>query len=201
MYKIFINDKAFIISQSDTDETLYHLLPRQHFVPGSMAELLRNSEERSFKGIVLLADGAKEVFNEFCSHFIAIEAAGGLVLNNHNEILLIKRLGKWDLPKGKIDPGEEKEDAAMREVEEECGIGKLSIIKKHLISYHTYKLNNHRFLKITYWYLMHTKDTRELVPQLEENITEAVWKTWSKLDIDTLDTYFSIKDILSGLKQ
>ena len=49
-----------------------------------------------------------------------IKAAGGVVENHKNEILMMKRLGHWDLPKGKADPGENSATTAQREVEEEC---------------------------------------------------------------------------------
>lgn len=57
--------------------------------------------------------------------------AGGLVINNNNKVLFIYRKNKWDLPKGKLDDGENLEEAAIREVVEETGldINKLSIIK------------------------------------------------------------------------
>ena len=54
---------------------------------------------------------------------VKIIAAGGLVTNENNELLMIFRRGKWDLPKGKLDKGETIEECAIREVEEETGIG------------------------------------------------------------------------------
>jgi ADP-ribose pyrophosphatase YjhB (NUDIX family) len=50
-----------------------------------------------------------------------VMAAGGLVENEHGEILLIYRKKHWDLPKGKLDAGETLEECAVREVEEETG--------------------------------------------------------------------------------
>src|SRR5215469_11706824 len=51
-----------------------------------------------------------------------IIAAGGLVFNDKNELLMIFRRGKWDLPKGKLDEGESIEACAVREVQEETGL-------------------------------------------------------------------------------
>ena len=51
-----------------------------------------------------------------------IEAAGGLVKNENGDYLFIYRNDKWDLPKGKIEKDEKTKVAAVREVEEECGI-------------------------------------------------------------------------------
>ncbi len=57
-------------------------------------------------------------------------SAGGLVIDRTNEppvAALIGRLDRrgrlmWSLPKGHVEPGETREEAAVREVEEETGI-------------------------------------------------------------------------------
>ena len=57
-----------------------------------------------------------------------VRAAGGLVCrrgaNGVEEILVVHRpaYDDWSFPKGKLEPGEREEDAAMREVEEETGL-------------------------------------------------------------------------------
>ncbi len=147
----------------------------------------------------MVTDDTEFAFKDFYTHFVPIEAAGGVVFNDNKEVLLIKRLGKWDLPKGKIDGGESDEEAGLREVEEECGINGLSITEKLPSTYHCYKQHNHRFLKITYWFTMHCTDKRKLVPQKEEHITEAIWKDWKTLDIESLDTYESVRDLLKAV--
>ena len=58
----------------------------------------------------------------FQATFKVIEAAGGMVQNEPNEILFIFRHDKWDLPKGKIEEEKAKKWLALREVKEECGI-------------------------------------------------------------------------------
>jgi 8-oxo-dGTP pyrophosphatase MutT (NUDIX family) len=105
-------------------------------------------------------------------------------------------MGKWDLPKGKIDAGENIEDAAMREVEEECGINGLRIIKPLPTTFHAYKVRNFDFLKITYWFEMHTDFVGLLKPQVEEMITEVKWQALSIADVGDMDTYESIKNLL-----
>ena len=59
-----------------------------------------------------------------------IESAGGLVCNHYHHILLMFKRGKWDMPKGRIEQGQCREEAALREVHEEPGldIDKLTII-------------------------------------------------------------------------
>jgi 8-oxo-dGTP diphosphatase len=52
-----------------------------------------------------------------------IGAAGGIIVRD-GRVLLVHRpeYDDWTLPKGKVDPGESWEEAALREVEEEAGL-------------------------------------------------------------------------------
>ncbi len=126
------------------------------------------------KNISIIDKNPEIVYKEIKKHFKYIEAAGGLI-QNKSSYLFIKRLGKWDLPKGKIDGEETPQKAAIRECEEECGVGGLTIVKKLENTYHIYLLKGEYILKKTYWYLMHTNYEGKLIPQTEENIEEAVW--------------------------
>ena len=200
MYKIFINEKPFIITHTDVKETRFAKCSRVAYDAVKISEYIKECETMKSNGVVLLCDDVELCFKEFNTHFVVIEAAGGLVFNKRDQILLIKRMGKWDLPKGKIDAGENDEEAAMREVTEECGINGLRIEKELSPTYHTYKMHNHRFLKITHWYQMQTTDDHDLVPQVEEQITEAIWLDRKKLNPETLDTYSSIRELLIEMK-
>ena len=54
------------------------------------------------------------------------KSAGGVVLNNKGEILIVNQHGNsWSLPKGHIEEGEEILEAAKRETYEESGIRNL----------------------------------------------------------------------------
>lgn len=200
MYKIFINEKPFIISKDDVSDERFINCKRIHFKAEKIIELIKDVEKNNSAGIVLIVADEEKCFNDFNSNFISIEASGGVVFNDKKELLLIKRLGKWDLPKGKIEGNENVEEAAIREVEEECGIDKLTIATKLEQSFHTYKLHNHRFLKITHWFLMTTKTDKKLIPQTDENITEAKWIDRETLDLKKLDTYSSIRDLLLSIQ-
>lgn len=201
MYKFFINDKPLIITEEANIPERFGNLPVESYAgPQSLMSLVRKIEELNTPGMVLTASDSAGVFNELKTHFTTIHAGGGIVLNDDKQLLLMKRLGKWDLPKGKIDPGETAEEGALREVEEECGINLLRIKNFFDNSYHTYKLQGHRFLKITHWYTMNTGFKGELVPQEEENITEVKWVNFEELDLDSLDTYESIREILKQYK-
>jgi 8-oxo-dGTP diphosphatase len=52
-----------------------------------------------------------------------VRAAGGVVVRD-GAVLLVHRphYDDWTIPKGKLDPGETWEEAALREVEEETGL-------------------------------------------------------------------------------
>lgn len=149
---------------------------------------------KNYEGLIV---GDKSHYlKEIKKHFIPIKAAGGLVLNQKDELLLIKRLGKWDLPKGKLETGETKPVGAIREVEEECGISDVLIAKKLKSSYHVYQIKEDWVIKTSYWYLMNYSGNELLKPQTEENITEAVWVDFKTLEIDKLDTYPAIAKVL-----
>ncbi len=52
--------------------------------------------------IIIVCSKPREIFNAVSELFVPIEAAvEEIVLNANQEMLWIKRLGKWDLPKGK----------------------------------------------------------------------------------------------------
>jgi len=119
---------------------------------------------------------------DFFSLFKIIKAGGGLVLNEKAEILMIFRRGSWDLPKGKKEKGEKRKETAIREVIEETGIENVEIINPLPDTYHTYKLGKQRVIKLSYWYLMETKN-QLLIPQVEEDIEKAEW-----IAIDTIQS-------------
>jgi 8-oxo-dGTP pyrophosphatase MutT (NUDIX family) len=101
-----------------------------------------------------------------------IKAAGGIIKNNDGDVLLIKRRGKWDMPKGKMDPGESHAETALREVEEECGIRCEILPGSAYVTYHTYQEKGKSILKETFWYPMLCKDPTGMTPQAEEDITD-----------------------------
>lgn len=138
------------------------------------------------------------LFSDFKSLFKIVEAAGGRVKNEGGQILFIHRLGKWDLPKGKIEIGEDKRTAAIREVEEECGISKLEIVKQLQTTYHIYEYKGDLILKPTYWFSMTCNDDGELIPQVEENIEKAIWVDSIDFKEQLSNTYASLKTIISN---
>ena len=199
MYKVFINEKVILFIKntkllSDMENVLI-----LHYYDNSIAYLVVNflKNDGKLKHLVFLTPTPDKDFESFKNNFEIIIAAGGKVTNIEEKILFIFRLGKWDLPKGKVEVGETLKQAAIREVEEECGITYLTILRHLKDTYHIYELNDKLVLKQSVWYEMKTNDTSELVPQTEENITDARWMTDEEIQQEVLNnTYPSIKEII-----
>jgi 8-oxo-dGTP pyrophosphatase MutT (NUDIX family) len=163
----------------------------------TLKELIQAVEKSPFVHTITVGSpDPEDAFTKFSSCFRLIEAAGGLVLNPSQEALLIYRLGKWDLPKGKTESGEGTEESALREVREECGISILKITQKLPVTYHTYKLKGEPVLKRTHWFEMYTDEKKPPVPQQEEDITEACWMGPAKVKEAIGNTYPAIKTLL-----
>jgi len=149
---------------------------------------------------------AKDFFTDACksfnSLFTRIEAAGGIVRNPNNDCLFIKRLGRWDLPKGKLHKKESAEKGAIREVMEETGITDLRITKKLPSTFHIYTdRKGKEVLKETFWFEMTCERNQILIPQTEEDITEVRWFSADELFIPLHDTYASLKNLLEHYLQ
>ena len=107
------------------------------------------------------------------SKFKVVKAAGGVV-RKKEKFLMIYRLKKWDLPKGKKEKGENFKEAAVREVEEECNVS-VKRGGKICTTWHTYTMNKNAMIKKTKWYAMDLLDDSRLKPALEEDIEEVRW--------------------------
>lgn len=131
-------------------------------------------------------------FDNFARNFRIIHAAGGIVRNEHEEILMIYRLDKWDFPKGKVEAGEQYAEAAIREVEEETGLKDITLSEPLPSTFHTYELRGEPILKETHWYDMRAH-SQSLTPQTVEDITEAVWVPFEEVRQKLEQSYLSLK--------
>ncbi len=147
--------------------------------------------------VVWLTKDVPVSWSLFQSIFRQIHAAGGRVVNEDNEVLFIYRREKWDLAKGKVDKGETLEEAARREVMEECGLNVLKLVSFLITTYHVYEVKGKWALKTTFWYRMSATKNQTLTPQLEEEITDMKWM--SKDDHSWREnTFASIIDVLDA---
>lgn len=206
MYKIYINDTPVYFKESTPnvplklDNDAQHLSARYTGLPKSLlnyADMLEKGNR--FQSVTLYTNDLEGIQRDFLSLFELLEAAGGIVRTPEGKLLLIFRLGHWDLPKGKLEPGEIPEEAAVREVEEETGITGIQRSELFDITYHTYRTGKgKRIVKRTYWYLMNAPE-QVLVPQTEENIQSAVWAFPEEyLNNPAFPFYRSIHDLLSA---
>lgn len=172
MYEVFVNETPLIITSSIEKNNDFRFYS---FNSVDFKDIMEELNTENCKGIVLWSDNLDKDWGNFTHNFEVISAAGGLVLNKNREVLFIYRNNKWDLPKGKVEKGENIETAAIREVEEECSMFNLELKRKIATTYHTYDWNGLK-LKETHWFLMESSYQGELKPQLEEGITEVVFK-------------------------
>jgi len=131
-----------------------------------------------------------------------IIAAGGLVLNDEKQLLMIFRRGKWDLPKGKLDDDEKVEDCAVREVKEETGLQKIDLKDLTGLTYHEYfdTHSNEDVIKETHWFKMHAPGHQQLVPQLEEHIEKIEWVNDKNIGEKLNNSYKNIIEIIGKFK-
>ncbi len=206
MYKIYINETPLFLVK--TEEVVNNFLPSDTVLiaryTGKVKSLLHYvdmlEKSQRFEKVVLHSEDAKKVWTDFKSQFKVMKAAGGLVFNANQEVLLIYRLGYWDLPKGKIEKGEGKKAAAIREVQEETGLNELILGQKLTKTFHTYKdRRGRRVLKYTHWYQMSTEEM-DLTPQAEEDILEAIWLHLDTFKSEKRKTYRNILDVIQSFE-
>ncbi len=197
--KIYFNDRVVVL----TDKNIKSLAIDNDQVyvfenKKALARRLERFEESDDECLCITHPDLDELFEYVTECFKYIEAAGGLVTLPDGRILLIKRRGKWDLPKGKAEKGESLQETAIREVVEECGLNPDPKITSELAhTFHTYHQDGDHILKHTAWYTMrHDGDDDTLYPQFSEDITDAVWLPKKQLNIALQNTYESIKQVM-----
>lgn len=141
----------------------------------TIGQMINNLKSSMDAQLSLLSPDINQTLNQIVAQLDVIEAAGGVIRDNHDRYLLIHRRGHWDLPKGKIDPGETSLIAANREIEEETGVSNLELVSSLSPTYHIYLHAEKWILKKTYWFLFQTKNDQTLKLQKEEDIDDAKW--------------------------
>lgn len=189
MYKVFIENRPLIITKPEN--SLEHL--------PSISSINADEVRRD---LAIFLEMGVQVMNEAPLNFIdaifkdhqKITASGGAVIQDQH-LLMIKRLGYWDLPKGKLEMNETSEKGALREVMEECGVQNLSIVSKLPDTFHTYQFREKKILKKTNWYLMRAEGEQTLQPQIEEDITEVRWVPMGQVMELASESYPSLNEV------
>ena len=201
MYRIFINDSVLILRSFKSILEVDEQSEVQIYSGAScIKKAIGRLQNGICKSLILQGHDLEYMWLDFCSHYQLIEAAGGIVVNPNREVLWILRNGKWDLPKGKVESGEKVEDAAIREVEEECAVRGVNRGALLGVTYHTYSYMSEAIIKKTYWYAMNCSSEQVLKPQLEEGITDVVWADKTKHLSCVSNTYTSIVELLKQEK-
>ena len=190
MYKVFVNDKPLFLTNEISKETDFQLFLLESIdIEHLIVKMFQNKIQKAY----LYHPDEKEIMKTLKAKIPVNKAGGGLVYNKKGEVLFIFRNGKWDLPKGGIEKGEEIEDTAMREVEEETGVGKLRITNKLEKTYHVFKRNGKYKLKTTHWFKMQSDFEGIPQGQIEEGIEKVEWLNPEQIKEALKNSYENIK--------
>jgi len=204
-FKIYFNDKPLFLCDEMTDEIrsyAHHddaILIDEYSHPAVNSMIHEMRRESVHAGIFIHSDLAT-LKKAFWRKFMLVQAGGGLVRDTRGRFLFMLRRGKWDLPKGKLDPGETLEQCAMREVGEETGLKDIRLEGPLVVTYHTYDESGHHILKETHWFRMSLLSDQPVTPQQEEQITELKWVEDAEVDKLLRQTFPSIIDVLKAAR-
>lgn len=197
MYKVFVNNKPLFLTNVVEHETDFQLFLLESVdIKDIIVKLYTNKIQKCY----LYHQDEKMMIDVLKSKIPIEKAAGGFVTNDNNEVLMIFRNGKWDLPKGGKEKNEKLKLTAVREVEEETGAKDLKVLKKLNKTYHIFKRNGRYKLKITQWYWMTTDYNGDFSPQVEEGIEEAKWISLEHQDCFLSHSYENIKLVFQEMK-
>ncbi len=205
--KIYFNNKPLILTNDSKSYIAEHAIAAGYAqFTGAFTRNFRLAFEHLEKprtlGAIIEDISPESLQKELYELYEPIDAAGGVVQNEDGAVLMIYRRGKWDLPKGKRDDGENMGACALREVSEETGLNQLKLGDKICDTYHVYAQNGQNLLKCTAWYNMKGTVKEQLIPQKEENIEEARWIHSKDMGPILYKSYEAIREVLTqaGMK-
>ena len=201
--KIFFNDKPLFLC-NDVDAELQPYVHHDDAVfidelnLHTVKSIIHEMQEPSIHAGVFFHHDLEELKTMFFKKFTPVKAAGGFVVNENKEVLMMFRRGKWDLPKGKMDKKETFEECAIRETQEETGLKTIKLISPLITTYHTYHAGTRYILKETKWFRMNVNGEQKLTPQAEEQITKLEWVEKKNLKNYLQNSFPSVKDVLDA---
>ncbi|HTR28535.1 MAG TPA: NUDIX domain-containing protein [Puia sp.] len=203
--KVYFNDKPLFLCDEMTDEirTYAHhddAILIDEYSPPAVNSMIHEMRRESVHAGIFIHPDLATLKKAFWKKFILVRAGGGLVRDPQGRYLFMLRRGKWDLPKGKLDPGETLEQCAVREVREETGLREVKLDGPLLVTWHTYDESGHHILKETHWFRMSILSDQPIVPQAEEQITELRWVDQNGVGGLLRQTFPSIIDVLNAAK-
>lgn len=193
MYKVFFNESLLTFAQESNPQAKNILFHHE----SQFDEAFHLLSSSSAKHVNIFSEEIEVVWNSFLNYFKLIQAAGGIVRNPNDDYLFIHRLGKWDLPKGKMEDGETKEESAIREIEEECSITPLELKRFIMPTYHIY-FQKQYIIKETFWFEVFYEGTEVPQPQLEEGIDKVVWVKKGEIEELMNNSYPNIKLLVNN---
>jgi 8-oxo-dGTP pyrophosphatase MutT (NUDIX family) len=197
MYKVHFENRFIFISPEPDRLQKYGLFHKFRDTKELYKLIADFQADKSIESINIYCTDIKHLWKIFRIYFTEVGAAGGLVKHTSGKYLFIEKKGKLDLPKGHIEPGEEPETCAIREVSEECGINGHTIVKPIRPSYHTYSWEGISYLKKTSWYLMKYEGEMITKPQKSEGITKVDWLFPDELNSIKSSAWLSLMDLIN----
>lgn len=164
----------------------------------TVKSMIHEMQEPSVHAGVFFHKDIDELKTMFFKKFIIVKAGGGFVQNENNDVLMMFRRGKWDLPKGKLDKKETIEDCALRETKEETGLKSIELISPLITTYHTYHEGTRFMLKETSWFKMKADGGQKLTPQATEQISKLEWVSKNELGKYMDNSFPSVNDVLKA---
>ncbi|MGB3464139.1 MAG: NUDIX hydrolase [Cyclobacteriaceae bacterium] len=174
------------------DDVLINDAPKEMIT--DLFKLMTDKKLAKVDSVTVEVRDEKAVKNYIKSVFTIVKAGGGVV-DKGDDILLIHRLGKWDLPKGKLEKNESAREGAKREVEEETGVI-VELGPRICSTWHTYTRNKKYVLKKTNWYKMKCIDDTYMSPQTEEDIMDVQWMDTPQVRNALYESYRTIRYVV-----
>lgn len=201
-YEVFITGKPFVLGVAADPRTLpAGWLSLRIDAPEELMPAIDRTQGIDHVSGVWFDDPDGRVWEWFQAVHTFVLAAGGAVTDEHGRLLVIHRLGLWDLPKGKVEPEEAIEEAAVREVREECGLVDVRLVDALCSTWHTYERKGRAHLKRTDWFLMRASADEPLVAQSEEDIDAVEWADPAAVARIRSATYPSLLPVINAWEQ